>query len=303
MTVGEAQVWARKKLKEGGVETPALDADVLLAFVTGLDRAGLYRERERALTREEEPVFFALTGRRVKGEPVAYLTGEKEFMGFSFAVTPAVLIPRPETELLVEAALELLSGAGNKGCGPAGQDPGVTGRKAGSPLVVDVGTGSGAIAVSLAAKLPRAQVYATDISPAAVAVAGKNAARHGVADRVSFFCGDLLEPLTGTGLAGLVDLIAANLPYLTGAELSVLPRDVRYEPTSALNGGSDGLALYRRLVPQAGKYLRPGGYLLIEIGPEQAKAAAALFPAAEWDVSARKDLAGRHRLIIGKNKG
>lgn len=300
ITIGEAQVWARKKLKEGEVEAPGLDADVLLAFVTGLDRAGLYRERERVLTPREESAFSALAARRREGEPVAYLTGEKEFMGLSFAVTPDVLIPRPETELLVETALALCSSACGKGNGPAVHGKEGPGQQGCSPVLADVGAGSGAIAVSLAVNIPRALVYATDTAPSALAVAKKNAARHDVVDRVRFFCGDLLDPLAAAGLAGLVDLVAANLPYLTGAEMAALPRDVRYEPKSALNGGSDGLSLYRRLAPQAEKYLRPDGHLLIEIGPEQVEAATALFPPAKWKVSSRRDLAGRHRLLIAR---
>jgi release factor glutamine methyltransferase len=215
-----------------------------LAFAWRVDRPGLYCRLNEVPAPAVIDSFEQLVERRLRGEPLAYLTGEREFMGLSFNVSPAVLVPRPETELLVETALVLLREGGP------------------SPLVVDVGTGSGAIAVSLAVHHPPVRVVAVDISGAALVVARANARRHGVADRVSFVQGNLLADIGGPA-----DLIAANLPYIPSGELDGLPAEVRCEPRLALDGGPDGLDLYRRLVPQALRLLKPGGHLLAELGP------------------------------------
>ncbi len=274
---------ARKQLREGGIETPDLDADVLLSYVTGLDRAGLYREWKRVLTEKEGALFLDCVGRRLAGEPVAYITGNKEFMGLAFAVNPSVLIPRAETELLVEEALKCLSPV---------------------PIIVDVGTGSGAIAVSLAFLRPGALVYATDCSPRALDVARHNAARHGAGERIYFFEGDLLEPLKGHIRAGQVDLIVANLPYVAENDIPVLPRGVKlFEPLEALNGGPGGLRLYRRLIPEAGIFLKPGGFLLMEIGHCQGQEVISLLDPLLWKTVVLKDLSGLDRLALARFKG
>lgn len=274
---------AREQFKQQGVDSPALDAEVLLSHVTGLDRAGLYREWERPLSEEEESGFFALIGRRLSGEPVAYLTGRKEFMGLDFMVNPSVLIPRSETELLVEKALKLLPP---------------------SPTIIDVGTGSGAIAVSLASLLTGTVVHATDRSPEALEVARFNAARQGVGERIFFYQGDLLEPLAGRIPATRVDLIAANLPYINKDDLPGLPREVRlFEPSLALDGGDDGLDLIRRLIPASAGFLKPGGYLLMEIGCRQGPAVAALMNSSAWKTDILKDLAGLDRLVAARFTG
>lgn len=278
MRVDELLRAATEELKAAGCASPRLDAEVLLSVVLGCDRLALYREPARQVTDQEATAFRALLSRRAGGEPVAYLTGEKEFMGLRFKVTPAVLIPRPETELLVETALALL-------------------RDVAAPVVADVGTGCGAIAVSLAVSLPAARIFATDVSPAALAVARENAVRQGVAGRIVFLAGDLLEPLLPVGEL-ILDLVAANLPYIPTRAMKSLPREVRREPMVALDGGADGLALYRRLVPQAGRLLKPGGYLLMEIGPGQRENALLLVPPPMWEARVEPDLAGRERLVI-----
>jgi len=303
-------------LKEKGIESSFLDAEVLLTHVLGLNRAGLYREAERTLTGTQEKVFSELISRRGRREPVAYLTGSKEFMGLMFHVDRSVLIPRPETELLVEKALvtkgrfsvTLLQEEKGQGEGSVVSD-GVekaSGLLAGEDrlLIVDVGTGSGAIAVSLAVFLPSAKIYATDCSPAALAVARRNAVACGVGERVMLYEGDLLEPLMSCpGLPGGVDLIAANLPYIPSGDLPALPPEVYlFEPRAALDGGADGLAQMRRLVPAAAGLLKPGGWLLMEIGADQGETAAALMPEPVWEVQVHKDLAGRDRLVVGRLK-
>lgn len=270
---------ARKKLQESEWAEPALDSEVLLSHVTGLERAGLYREWECILPAQQERYFWELIGRRYLGEPVAYLTGHKEFMGLDFQVDPSVLIPRPETELLVEKALALLSPA---------------------PLVIDAGTGSGAIAVSLASFLPDGIVYATDCSGGALQIAETNAERLGVGTRVKFYRGDLLTPLVSVIPANGADLIAANLPYIPSGDLAGLPPGVRrFEPGLALDGGPDGLELYRRLIPAASILLKENGYLLMEIGFNQARDILELLKTG-WETDIVKDLAGLDRLVAAR---
>lgn len=235
-------------LREHRISEPRLDAEVLLAHVLGIDRLQLFVEPDKIVPATELASFRGIISERAAGRPVAYLTGQREFMSLIFRVGPGVLIPRPETELLVEEALRL--------------NPSV---------VIDVGTGSGAIAVSLAYFLPGVKVYATDISTDALAFARKNAAEHGVAGKVTFFPGSLLEPLVDQAAPALkAQCITANLPYIPAGELDNLPVDVRdYEPWQALDGGPDGLELYRTLIPQAAELFAPGGILLMEIGPGQ----------------------------------
>ena len=274
---------AREKLADRGIGSAALDAEVLLSHVTGLERAALYMEWERPLQNDEAAQYNDLICRRLSGEPVAYITGHKEFMGLDFFISRFVLIPRPETELLVENALKILPS---------------------SPVVIDVGTGSGAIAVSLAFYNREALVYATDRSGEALEVARRNAIKYCVSDRLFLYHGDLLQPLKGLLMAGQVDLIAANLPYIAEPDLPALPGEVRmFEPHLALNGGEDGLEHYRRLVPEAEAFLKKGGFLLMEIGCEQGRAAASLFDAQVWEAKVLLDLAGHDRLVVAKFNG
>jgi len=282
--VGEALNRAVKRLKQKGAETPRLDAEVLLAHVLEQERVYLYRESLRLLDQVSASRYNQLLMRRAAGEPVAYLTGHKEFMGFDFLVGPHVLIPRPETELLVEQALDLLH---------QWPDP--------APVVVDVGTGSGAVAVSLARLAPDCVVYATDISAAALALARENSGRQGVT--LHFAQGDLLAPLGEMLRPGTAALIAANLPYIPAGELPGLPRPVRdFEPRLALDGGPDGLDLYRRLAPQALALLAGGGHLLMEISPAQSGAMRRLLDEALWETDILKDLAGMPRLTVARKR-
>lgn len=282
-TIGSSLRRAREELKNRGTGSAALDAEVLLSHVTGLERPALYRDWDRPLRDDEVVQYNKLTSRRLSGEPVAYITGHKEFMGLDFFVNRSVLIPRPETEMLVENALKVMPPF---------------------PLVVDVGTGSGAIAVSLAYFNREALVYATERSTEAVEVARRNCARHGVSDRVSLHQGDLLQPLHSCLAEGGVDLIAANLPYIAESDLSGLPGEVSmFEPRLALDGGVDGLELYRRLVPEAADFLKKGGFLLIEIGFDQGRCAEALFDPQAWETRVWQDLAGLDRLVEARYIG
>jgi release factor glutamine methyltransferase len=273
-TIAHALHWATEYLQASSA-TPRLDAEVLLAHVLGWGRARLLSERQALLDTEQYARFEQLVERRAWLEPVAYLVGHREFYGRDFVVTPAVLVPRPETELLVERALAWARG------------------RQGRPLTIaDIGTGSGIIAVTLAAELPDAHVYATDLSTNALEVAARNAERHGVAAQVALLRGDLLEPLPEP-----VDLLVSNPPYTVLAEIDENVR--RHEPHMALDGGPDGLAMYRRLLAAAPAHLASGGALMLEIGATQGAAVAALarqhFPGAT--VTVRQDLAGWDRVV------
>lgn len=275
-----ALAWARARLA-GTPGMEPLDAMVLLAHALDVPRAALLAHPETPLSAEQGARFMALVARRAAGEPVAYLTGRRAFFDHDFVVTLDVLIPRPETEHLVEAALDWARCAGP--------------RRA-ALRAADVGTGSGAIAVTLAARWPQVHLYALDCSAAALDVARHNAARAGVAGRISFLQGDLLAPLLGAGQP--LDLIAANLPYIPTGDLDALTV-TRHEPRLALDGGADGLDVIRRLLAQAPRLLAAGGLALLEIGAGQGAQAAALaasaFPGAAIAVLA--DYAGHDRLI------
>lgn len=269
-TVGQALRAGTDRLREA-TETPRLEAEVLLAHVTGLPRTALLAHPERALSTEEAREYARLLERRATGYPLPYLTGRAEFYGLEFVVTPDVLIPRPETEVLVDRALMLRP-----------------------RTVIDVGTGSGCIAVALAVHLPEARLWATDLSFAALRVARENAGRHSVAGRICFLQADLLSPLTGP-----VDLVISNPPYVADGEWATLPESVRHEPDLALRGGRDGLDIIRRLLAEAPRLLRSGGALLVEIGAAQGEnvraLARSLLPSAR--VSILPDLAGRDRVL------
>ena len=271
--------WTAARFAERGIASPRLDAEILVAHVLGLPRVQLYVQFDRPLQSEELAGIRALIKRRQAGESVAYLVGKKEFWGLDFAVDARVLVPRPDTETLVEEARERL--------GPPAEGTALA--------IADVGTGSGAIAVTLAKLFPAAVVYAVDKSPDALEVARGNAERLGV--QVTFLEGDLSAPLAAHGP---LSLIAANLPYIPTGDLAALPADVQTEPKLALDGGPDGLALVRRLVADAPALLAPGGALALEIGAGQASATAALLVEAGFsDVRARRDLAGVERVVSG----
>ena len=275
--VGTAIDQAYCHLESEDVDSPRLDAELLLAHVLGTNRAAVLAHPERRLTLKELTRYRALVSRRAGHEPLAYIVGWREFYGLEFAVDRRVLIPRPETELLVERAVAVV-------------------RPVPAPRIVDVGAGSGAIAVTLAVQVPAATVYAIDASRGALEVTGQNALRHGVAGRVHCLHGHLLDPLPGP-----VHLIVANLPYVTTAEwLDLMPEIRDYEPREALDGGSDGLDLVRALLATAGRWLGPGGAVVLEIGAAQGEAATALarhhFPDAR--VTLAQDYAGLDRLVV-----
>jgi release factor glutamine methyltransferase len=274
-----------------------------LMHVLGRDRTWLYSYPEEVLAGAAAAEYFALIARRADGEPTQYLTGKQEFWGLEFEVTPAVLIPRPETEHLIEVALDRL-GAGSRPANAVGEAP---------LRIADVGTGSGCIAVALARELPRARIFATDISEAALEVARRNAARHGVEGRIEFLNGDLLEPVARrafvtdssavTEPAPLFDLIVSNPPYIGHREAQGLAREVRdHEPHDALFGGATGLEIYSRLIDQAAPLVRLGGTIVFELGYSSAENVRATFERdVRWsNVLITLDLAGIERVLAAR---
>ncbi|MCK4331008.1 MAG: peptide chain release factor N(5)-glutamine methyltransferase [Dehalococcoidia bacterium] len=261
MTLAQALQQSTRTLSRSGIEDSHLEARILLEHILKLSPAQLYTQTERVLSREQVKSLQELIERRLCREPAAYIVGHKEFYGTDFYVDSRVLISRPETETLVAAAFEFAKGCTNHFSSP------------GRPLLIaDVGTGCGAIAISLALNLPQSKVYATDISPSALEVARLNCEHHNVTEQIILVQGNLLEPVPEP-----VDLIVANLPYIRNSELANLsPEITNFEPRVALDGGESGLEQIRQLLKQAERKIRPGGRLLFEIGQEQEKAVASL---------------------------
>jgi release factor glutamine methyltransferase len=278
------------RLRAAHVPSHTLATELLLMHALGRDRTWLYTHPEAPLDLADAEKYFALIERRAAGEPTQYLTGKQEFWGLEFEVTPAVLIPRPETEHVMEVALARL--------GPRGF---ILHLNSGLPReklrVADVGTGSGCLAVALAGELPHAEVFAMDISGAALEVARRNATRHHVADRIHFLQTDLLEALTQE--AQSFDLIVSNPPYVARKDAPQLQREVRdHEPQAALFGGPSGVEIYARLIEEAGKLLRPGGILVLELGYNSAEHVRAILKEQKcWtNVTFTNDLAGIPRV-------
>jgi release factor glutamine methyltransferase len=276
LTAGEALQAARARLAAAS-KHPRRDAEWLLEHALGCDQTALMTHPERVLSAAELEQFERLVERRLASEPMQYLTGEQEFFGLRFEVSPAVLIPRPETEHLVEAMLERFT-------------------REDAVRIVDVGTGSGAIAVTLAHALPHSRVTAVDLFPAALEVARRNAERHGVIHRLTLLTSDLLAGVAGGGF----DAVVANPPYIAVEE--VLERQVAdYEPHSALYAGPTGLEIYERLIPQAARVLTPGGWLMLEIGYGQSAAVQNLMNG--WaGVTLVNDLQGIPRVVLGQKQ-
>jgi len=275
-------------LSAKGFENARLESEILLAHALSRTRIELYLEHDRQMSEGEIARFKALLKRRLAGEPVQYVTGSAAFMFGDFRVDRSVLIPRPETEALVESALAVL------------RDRAACDR----PLTLaDVGTGSGVIAVTLASKLPGATVYASDIDESIVDVARGNAERAGVADRIRFLIGSLFEPYGEEGLEGTLDAVVSNPPYVPSGDLGALPREVRdFEPTAALDGGEDGLDYLRAIAHDGPRFLAPGGILAVEIGERQAEAVAGLMGESLEGVEVRRDYAGRERIVLGTKR-
>jgi release factor glutamine methyltransferase len=273
-----------------------MNAELLIMFTLDCDRAYLYAHPERELTSNEIQRYDEALARRSTGVPAQYITGHQEFWGLDLIVSPAVLIPRPETEHVVEAVVELASRADSKRSQDRDQQP-RTGVSAPHGLrIVDVGTGSGAIALALAKELPSAEIQATDISPEALEVARVNAARHELASRIEFHLTDLLDGLPPPSF----DIVVSNPPYVGDSEEESVQLEVRkFEPRNAVFAGPTGMEVIERLIPQARQALRPGGWLVFEISGTIADRVRGLL--SSWDeVAIRNDLQGIARVAIAR---
>jgi release factor glutamine methyltransferase len=256
-TINDAITEGTALLESSAIDQPYRAAGVILQQVLGVDRTYLITRPEEEVPPEKREAYLRLVERRAAGEPIQYLTGRQEFYGLDFIVNHDVLIPRPETEHLVEQVIKLSRARGRL-------------QHSDRELIVDVGTGSGCIAVSIAVNLPHAELIAIDVSGPALAVARANAERHGVAARIQFIEGDLLVPLEDRSLEGSIDFIASNPPYVPDSQFQQLQREIRHhEPQVALLGGPDGLEFYRRLLDQSSSLLAPDGCLIFEIGFSQ----------------------------------
>ncbi len=281
MMLKQALAAAIADLEANRVGSPRMNAEVLLMFALGCDRAYLYAHPERELTPEETSRYEAAIRERASGKPSQYITGHQEFWGLDLLVSPAVLIPRPETEHVIETVLELARGQQR-------------------PRIVDVGTGSGCIALALATELPEAEISALDISADALEMAKANAARLQLASRVRFERSDLLESLLSAGESGRFDFVVSNPPYVPENEPEKVQREVReFEPRVAVFAGPEGMAAYERLIPQAAQALKPGGWLVVEIGFSIERPVRDLL--AGWsEVRVTPDLQGIPRVVAGR---
>ncbi|UCC16010.1 MAG: peptide chain release factor N(5)-glutamine methyltransferase [Dehalococcoidales bacterium] len=274
MNLRQALKKAEESLSSGDIDDASLESEVLLMYVLNIDRVSLYTDIDNELTQQQSEDFFKLVQRRLNDEPSAYITGNREFYGLDFFVNHDVLIPRPETELLVEKAIALA-------------------KERSYTTIVDAGTGSGIVAVCLALNLPDAVLYATDISTPALEVASRNSQRHAVDDRITLLEGNLLEPLPVP-----IDMIVGNLPYVKNAEMQQV-NTAGHEPEVALNGGEDGLEYIIAIVAQSVSKLLRGGSILLEVGQGQSQAASrqlkGIYPYGEVDIF--RDLAGIERVV------
>jgi release factor glutamine methyltransferase len=271
-------------LREGGVAEWRRDAGSLLAHALGRDRTFIIAHAGDALNEEQFESYQSLIERRASGEPLQYITGNQQFFKLDFLVTPAVLIPRPETELIVEIALELL-------------------RDDRAAWIADIGAGSGCLAISLLHERPAARALAIDVSPAALRIAQRNAARLGVADRLDLLGSDTLSALDAAQVERRFDLIVANPPYVSEDEMKTLQREVQHEPRTALAAGADGLSIIRRLLDETRPLLRPGGHLIFEIGFGQSQAVQQLIDPRVWElIEIRADLQEIPRVFVLQGK-
>lgn len=286
-TIQSLLTWITDYLARNEVDAPRLSAELMMSHVLGLKRIELYTQFDRVVAKEHLDRLHDLVKRAGQHEPVAYLVGKTEFYSVEMEVSPDCLIPRPETELLVQRAIEFLR------------------TRSGPQYVCDVCTGCGCIAVAIAKGFPDAKVTATDISDKALAVAARNVEKHQLQDRITLLCGDLFEPLVPHLDVTQWDLIACNPPYVSTAEYEKLDKNVRdYEPQQALLAGDDGLDVYRRLCESIDRFLKPGGALMLEIGYAQGPAVRTMLDAANLfaEVTIEKDLHNNDRIVIAQRR-
>ena len=291
MIIREAIAGACAVLKTAGIDTPSLDASLLLAHVLKISRTSLSSRTEEPLSQENTEEFFALVERRKKGECAAYILGKKEFRSLEFLVNPSVLVPRPDTETLVEAALEILRGSGEWGVGSNDDKTAENIYR-----ILDMCTGSGAVAVSLKNEMPWLDVHACDISAKALEIANENARRLLGENQIHFYQGDLYDAIPHSSLS----LIVSNPPYIPTDEIKTLSAEVQNEPRLALDGGRTGLEIVSRIIDGSHDFLRRGGSLLLEADPRQMEKIASLLAGkGYYDIKLYKDISGQDRVIGG----
>jgi len=260
-TVTNLIQWASKALLASGIDSHRLDAEILLAHLTGCKRIDLYIQPEKPIEHTIAENYKKAVRERMRRVPLQYITNHAEFLSLDFYVDKRVLIPRPETELLVEAVIEKSRALS--------QEHEIT--------IVDIGTGSGNIAITLAKNIHNAKIYAIDLSPDALSVAKINAQKHHILDKIVFLCGDAFKPLEGLGLEGQIHFVISNPPYVSSKEFDTLQEEIRhFEPYTALISGEDGLLMFRRIIADAGKWLKPCGFIVFEVGEKQARKVARL---------------------------
>jgi release factor glutamine methyltransferase len=285
-TISGAFNWGSRLLKERGIESPRVDAELLLGKALKMDRVQLYLSFYRALTQQQFAYYQSLLHKRIRGEPIQYILGRREFWSLDLKVIPKVFIPRPETELVVEEALKIF-------------------REARSPTLrfMEVGTGSGAIAIALAKEMEGCFIAAEDVSWEAIVLAQENAEIHGVAGNIRFLVGDLFSPLKEVKFP--FDLIISNPPYIPSSKIATLPREIaEFEPRIALDGGPDGLQFIRKIVTGSGSFLKDGGWLMLELGEKQGDAIAEMIREVGFfeSPSITKDHAGVDRVIRARKE-
>ncbi|MDP6388119.1 MAG: peptide chain release factor N(5)-glutamine methyltransferase [Candidatus Pacebacteria bacterium] len=281
-TVTQAYFWASKILASNDIAAPHAEAEYLLAHALKCDKKDIIINHDKVLNNNETDLFKELIDRRLKREPSQHIIGEEEFWGLTFKVNKDVLIPRPETQLLVKEALNEA-----KKCSP-------------EINIIDLCTGSGCIAISMAHELPESKVYAIDISANALEVARENAKRHGVDERITFCEGDLFNPIESLGLKGKIDLFLSNPPYVSKKMMEELQPEIElYEPVLAVAGGEDGFDYYRKIIPEAALYIKPGGFFFLEIGYGQTDGTMSLIEQAKVykDIEVMKDFADIDRVF------
>ncbi len=281
-TIKKLLDWTTDYFKKYGIEWPHLEAEILLSHSLKIPRIQLYVQFERVLNEDELAEYKKLILRRSKREPIAYITGHQPFMSLDLEVNPSVLVPRPETEKLVEVAIE-------------------SAKDLPFPHIADIGTGSGAIAVALAKYLPKAKLIGTDTSKGAIEIAKRNAEKHGVSDRCQFIEGDLFEPLAE--YKDRFDMIVSNPPYIKTSEIDTLQPEIsKFEPRGALDGGEDGLKYYKQIIGRADEYLKQSGLLIIELGAGQLREVQEIISSSAKyaGTSVKKDLSGLDRVLVAE---
>ena len=294
-TIQKLLNWTTGYLADKGIDSPRLSAEMLLSHVVGLKRIELYTQFDKAVTQQQLDQLHNLIERAGRYEPIAYITGKTEFYCLELAVSPDCMIPRPETELLVERAIEFLRSRTSK-------QPAVS---LSNPLVCDLCTGCGCIAIALARNCPDANIIATDISDAALAIAAKNIDKHQLKDRIKLLCGDLFDPLVPQLDIEKFDLIVCNPPYVSAPEFEKLDRNIKdYEPKLALFAGVDGLDVYRRIIETANSFLKPDAALMLEVGYRQGQAIRELLEKANCfaEITIEKDPHNNDRIAIAKKQ-